>query len=141
MRVFLGFIIVFFSIGLGWVGAEISRKVLLVLSEILQILPRPYEYGYFDYLLSHFMIYTVSSIIFVWITIFLPMIIFRKLNFKISWKPSIYLLFLWFAFIQYQTSLMILNTTEADMIMKFTIILANCIGVFWMLLIALKKIK
>lgn len=141
MRILLGLIIVSITIGIGWLGAEISRSALIFIVDLFQILPSPNNYGYFDYLLSHFMIYTLSSMAFAWIAIFLPMIIFKKLNIKVSWKPSIYFLFIWFALIQYKTSMMILSTNQVgNILMKVVIVIANLIGVFWILFTAYKSI-
>lgn len=141
MRVFIGFLIIFFSIGFGWIGGEITRKILILIFDILLSFQNVYEYGYLGYLISTFIIYVLSSIAFVWLTIFLPMIICKKMNIKINWKPSIYFLFFWFALIQYHTSIKILNVGEADIFLKSIIIVANCAGVFWLLVKALKDQK
>jgi len=131
MRVLLGFIIVFITIGIGWIGNEITRYALLLIADLLQT-------GYF---LSHFIIYTLSSIAFAWIAIFFPMIVFKNLNIRVSWKPAIYFLFLWFALIEYQTSIFIFNNNLVeDTSIKLIIILANCFGVYSILFMALKLI-
>ena len=52
MRILLGLIIVSITIGIGWLGAEISRSALIFIVDLFQILPSPNNYGYFDYLLS-----------------------------------------------------------------------------------------
>lgn len=129
MKTILGFIIVIITIGLGWLSSEIIRPLLLVVGETFQ----------FNYYLNHFVSYLFSSISFAWISIFLPMIIFKKLNISVNWRPSIYFLFIWFALIQYKTSIMILNINLLNDILLKLIVVSNILGVFWILFIAFRS--
>ena len=66
--------------------------------------------------------------------------IFSKLNISVNWRPSIYFLFIWFAYIEYQTSLMILNNNQVDdFLLKLILVISNNLGVFLLLFIAYRN--
>ena len=137
--------------GVGWYGAEVSRKILIfvydLLRSIFSSLPLADNYGLIDYIFETVCTYAISSMIYAWITIFLPFLIFKKIfKFNINWRPAIYLLFLWFGFDLFFTSLFIWNNDldagfSYAYIAKVFAIIGNWLGVYVILFYALKSIK
>lgn len=143
----IGIVVVMVAILPGWHAAEISRKLLLniipIISKTVQAIPNYVlgtESGSISFFLEQLIAYLTSSFLYSSITIFLPMLIFAKLNKKINWKPAIYLLFVWFLFIEIQNDIRIINTDLIDHAAPFaaksSAIIGNVIGIFAVLFAA-----
>ena len=143
----LGIISVLISIQPGWYAAEISRKILIVIYSIIHkifsFLPSITDYGLIDFIFENLIIYTGSSIAFAFVTIFVPILLFEKVfKKKINWKPAIYLLVVWFLFLEFKTGQKILSTEivghAAPLAAKIIPIIGNFLGLFGTLYYAYK---
>ena len=135
----LGIISVLITIQPGWYAAEISRKILIVIYSIIHkifsFLPSITDYGLIDFIFENLIIYTGSSIVFAFVTIFVPILFFEKVfKKKINWKPAIYLLVVWFLFLEFKTGQKILSTEivghAAPLVAKIIPIIGNFLGLF-----------
>ena len=135
----LGIISVLITIQPGWYAAEISRKILIVIYSIIHkifsFLPSLTDYGLIDFIFENLIIYTGSSIAFACVTIFVPILLFEKVfKKKINWKPAIYLLVVWFLFLEIKTGQKILSTEivgySAPLAAKIIPIIGNFLGLF-----------
>ena len=135
----LGIISVLITIQLGWYTAEILRKILIVIYSIIHkifsFLPSLTDYGLIDFIFENLIIYTGSSIAFAFVTIFVPILLFEKVfKKKINWKPAIYLLVVWFLFLEIKTGQKILSTEivghAAPLAAKIIPIIGNFLGLF-----------
>ena len=143
----LGIISVLITIQPGWYAAEISRKILIVIYSIIHkifsFLPSITDYGLIDFIFENLIIYTGSSIAFACVTIFVPILLFEKVFKKqINWKPAIYLLVVWFLFLEFKTGQKILSTEivghAAPLAAKIIPIIGNFLGLFGTLYYAYK---
>lgn len=147
----IGIATIFIFKGIGWYGAEVSRKILIFIYELLRSifssLPMADNYGLIDYIFETVCTYAISSMIYAWITIILPFLIFDKIfKFHINWRPAIYLLFLWFGFDLFYTSLFIWNNDlgfgfSYALVAKVFAIIGNWLGVYVILFYALNATK
>ena len=135
----LGIISVLITIQPGWYASEISRKILIVIYSIIHkifsFLPSLTDYGLIDFIFENLIIYTGSSIAFACVTIFVPILLFEKVFKKqINWKPAIYLLVVWFLFLEFKTGQKILSTEivghAAPLAAKIIPIIGNFLGLF-----------
>ena len=137
----LGIVSVLITIQPGWYASEISRKILIVIysivHKIFSFFPFPplTEYGLIDFIFENLIIYTGSSIAFAFVTIFVPILLFEKVFKKqINWKPAIYLLVVWFLFLEFKTGQKILSTEivghAAPLVAKIISIIGNFLGLF-----------
>ena len=109
------------------------------------IMPTIYQNGHveIDYIFENLIIYTGSSIAFAFVTIFVPILLFEKVfKKKINWKPAIYLLVVWFLFLEIKTGQEILSTEivghAAPLAAKIIPIIGNFLGLFGTLYYAYK---
>ena len=143
----LGITSVLITIQPGWYVGEISRKIFIVIysiiNKIFSFLPSLTDYGLIDFIFENLIIYTGSSVVFACVTIFVPILLFEKVfKKKINWKPAIYLLVVWFLFLEIKTGQKILSTEivghAAPLFAKIIPIIGNFLGLFGTLYYAYK---
>ena len=118
----LGVIVVLISVYPAYHISEFARPILMyvipLINKILFYLPGLFlgiEQGWFEYTWETILIFGGTGFIYGFIAILVPMMIFSKLLKKeINWKPAIYILFFWLAYVEYLSAVKILSQDIGD---------------------------
>ena len=119
----LGVLTILISVYPGYHISEFSRPILMyivpLINKILLFFPKLFlgiEYGWFEFIAETFIIFGGTGFIYSFIAIFVPILVFSKwIKKDINWKPAIYVLFFWLAFVEYKSNVKILSQDVGDL--------------------------
>ena len=148
----LGIVIVFITVYPAYHISEFSRDILIyivpLINKIIYFLPNlllGIEPGWFDYISEAILIFAVTGFIYGFIAIFVPILVFNKwIKKDINWKPAIYFLFVWLAYVEYKSNVKILGQDIGDHNIFLTLwvpVILRGVGLFGTLFIAYKYIE
>ena len=113
----LGVVSVLISVYPAYHISEFVRPILMyvipLINKIIFFLPKLFlglEPGWFEHTWEIIIIFGGTGFVYGFIAIFVPMIIFSQIIKKeINWKPAIYILFFWLAYVEDKSDLKILG--------------------------------